>query len=220
MWEHGWPYLAAAALAAVSSTAELMRKFRDQPFLVLRTLPGALYVLFNAVVGAAALGVLRYLGDPATNFAVLEQVVLAGFGARLVLRMRTVPMRSRGGEEEEAGIGPAVENLLVTLNRAVDRKQATQRLQSVAKRMEGIPFDEAVDFFLAQLGGAMQSLTDEEKQSIAGARADIEALHPAARSDLLGYMILEIAGPRFLDQLVAKFKALPPEQRRPPPPPD
>jgi hypothetical protein len=64
------------------------------------------------------------------------------------------------------------------------------------------------DFFPAELGGAMQDLTQQEKEQIKQARDTIESravTDKVTKMHLLGYLILEFGGKEFLDQLTKLY---------------
>ena len=95
-------YLAAAALALSAGVSELIGRFKDEPLEVLRGRPGLVYLLLNAGLGAVVLLGLRFASDPDTTVVALEQVLLAGFGARLLVRTKVVGLP---GSEQDIGPG-------------------------------------------------------------------------------------------------------------------
>jgi hypothetical protein len=201
-------YAAAAGLAVFAAAAELIGRFRDEPFRVVFSRPGSIYLLLNAALAAVVLAGLRYVETPRTGVAAMEQLLLAGFGARVVLRTKLVSARGKEGVDE-SGPGAVFEKLLATISRSADRNRATRRLQLVSKLLAEVDWLKIRDFFPAELAGALQDLTAKEIAEIAKAREFIEG-HPDldehTRVDLLGYMILAFGGEEFLEELSRLYR--------------
>jgi hypothetical protein len=202
-------YAATAALAVFAAAAELIGRFRDEPYRVVFSRPGVVYLLINAALAAVVLGGLRFADPPRTGMSGIEQLLLAGFGARVLLRTKLVRARTKEGVDDESGPGAVFERLLTTISRSADRGRATRRLQLVHKLLAEVEWLKIRDFFPAELGGALQDLTEKEKEEIRKARRFIEAqteLDDFARAHLLGYLILTFGGEEFLKELVTLYQ--------------
>lgn len=202
-------YCAAGALAALASASELMARFKDEPLKVLLRLSGATYLVLNAALAAVVLLGLRFASEPKTATLALEQVFLAGFGARVIARTKVVGFRGKDGEAEEIGPGAAFEQLLAAVSREADRDRAAERLDAVSSLLEGIPWEWARVAFVAEMAGAMQDLTEAEQTHIKenfGVIAGSADLDDATRLDLLGFLVLNYAGEEFLKRLVTLYK--------------
>jgi hypothetical protein len=212
-------YLAAAALALFAAAAELIGRFRDEPFQVFLKPAGLAYLLLNGILAAVVLWGLRYAGRPETDVLALEQVLLAGFGARILLRTKLVGIRGRAGTEQDVGPGAFFDKLLSTLSRAADRDLASKRLAETSDLLKGVRWEKAGAFFEAEMAGAMQDLTADEKREIRTAIEVIQGrddLDNATRVDLLGYLVLEYGGREFLEALVKLYwDRFPPEEAAP-----
>ena len=202
-------YIAAGGLAALAAVSELVSRFRDEPLLVLRGLPAHLYLALNAGLALLVLWLLRLASHPDDNVAALEQVLLAGFGARVLVRTKMVGFRtSSGGKAEEIGPGAVVEQLLGAISRRADRNRAAERLAAVSAQLDGLGLEVALQF-IAEMAGAMQDLTEDEKQQITGnvqnivSRSDIDE---RTRVHLLGYLIVNFAGDDFLRKVTAPYR--------------
>jgi hypothetical protein len=197
-------YLAAAALAAAVACSELIGRFRDEPLKVLGGVPGLVYTLLNAGLSAAVLLGLRFASEPQTTTLALEQVFLAGFGARAIARTKVA-----GYQGQEIGPGAVFERLLAALSREADHGRAAERLQRVSTDLSGLEWDNARSFFVAEMVGAMQDLTDEEKGEITANVEFIDSnpeFDDATRLHLLGFLVLDYAGEAFLEQLVGLYR--------------
>ena len=201
-------YTAVAALAVFAAAAELISRFRDEPFQVVFSRDGSVYLLLNAVLAAIVLGGLRYVDPPRTGLPAFEQLLLAGFGARLVLRTKLVGARGKEGTDE-SGPGAVFEKVLATISRSADRSRATCRLQLVRKALAEVDWLKIRDFFPAELGGALQDLTEQEKEAFRKARNTIDAqaeLDDFTRVHLLGYLILTFGGEELLNELASLYR--------------
>jgi hypothetical protein len=202
------PYAATVALAVFAACAELIGRFRDEPTRVIFSRPGLLYLLLNAVLAAVALGCLRYADPPKSPASVFEQLFLAGFGARVLLRTKVVGAQGKDGAAD-TGPGAVFERLLARISRSADRSRATYRLQLVRELLDGVDWIKIRAFFPAELGGALQDLADQEKEEIRVARNRIEGqadLDDLTRVHLLGYLILTFGGEEFLKELASLYR--------------
>jgi hypothetical protein len=119
-------------------------------------------------------------------------------------------VRARGKDgTDESGPGAVFEKLLSTISRSADRNRATYRLELVRKLLSEVEWLRIRDFFPAELGGALQDLTDLEKEEIRKARHFIETqaeLDDLTRVHLLGYLILTFGGEEFLRELASLYR--------------
>jgi len=171
--ERGWPpetfllrYLAVAAIGAVVGFAELLSRYRDEPWLVASSPPGRTFIAANAAAAMAALGVLEYYPEvfspPADG---LTRTLLAGFGAMLVLRSKLLTLRQPGGTDVEVGPAFVVDSLLTAVNRDVDRRRAEGRIALVtrmARRFAAHPFEHSAPHLRGALL-AFQTMDAEER---------------------------------------------------------
>lgn len=194
-------YSAALALAVLGAASELMGRFRDEPLRIVYSRPGILYLFLNAVLAVIVLAALRYASRPQTGILALEQVILAGFGARFLVKTKVVGWRGRDGKSEDIGPGTFFERMLTSISRTADRGRAADRLRFVSELLDGIAWEQARTLFAVEMAGAMQDLTDEEKSLIQKNLRIIDTkrdLDDSTRVHLLGYLILEYAGEEFL----------------------
>lgn len=220
--EPGVVYTAAILLAGFSAASELIGRFKDEPLKVLIGWPGLFYLAFNAGLSAAVLLILRSGSPPGSAAVAWEQVLLAGFGARVIVRTKIVGYRSKGGTEQDIGPGAVFEKVLAAISREADRGRAGDRLAIIRPLLDGVRFEHARPFFVDELVAAMQDLSEEEKKQIndnldlIDGRTDMDE---ETRVDLLGYLILGYGGEDFLRQLVELYRDRFPEPTQPSPPP-
>lgn len=195
-------------LAAFGAASELIGRFRDRPFKVLIGGYGLTYLALNALLAGLVLAALRFASPPSDTLIALEQLLLAGLGARTLVRTKVVSGPVRNGQAEEIGPGAMFERLLDSISRGADRDRAAERLQLVQKVLHDISWSRARSMFLAELVGAMQDLTDEEKKTIEESVTVIDSqdLEEATRIHLLGYLILDYGGEEFLRELAEALR--------------
>ena len=176
---------------------------------MLRGFPGFAYIALNVGLGLIVLWLLRLASHPGTNVAGLQQVFLAGFGARVIVRTKVATWPAGGGKTEDIGPGAFFDRILVAISRAADRDRAEERINLVASELKGVAWSTARPLFVAEMAAAMQDLTPDEKKQISENVNDIdtrEGLDDETRLDLLGYLVLDYAGEPFFKKLVVLCK--------------
>ena len=203
----GWCAI-AATMAAVAAAAELVGRFRDAPGRALKTVPGFAYVMLNGLVAAVLVFGLRRADPPSSNFAIMEQVLLACFVTRILARLRITGMKGADGSITETGPGQFSERMLAAISRDLAREKANMRLRVVSEQMVGMDYQIAYGFVVSEMMSAMQELTDAEKKDIAEALQVIDSrkdLDDDTRLDMLGFLVLDTGGEDFLNQLVKLY---------------
>jgi hypothetical protein len=230
--EQGWPpesfawrYLSVAAIGAAVGFAELVARYRDEPWSVGRSPPGLAFVGANALAAAIALFLMEYYRDAFSSPADgLTRVLVAGFGAMLVLRSKLLTLRQPGGNEVEVGPAYVVDSLLAAVNRDVDRRRAERRILLVtgmARRFARHRFADAAPHLRASLL-AFQSMDAEERRMLnERIRAMMEdgqlrELADEVKFAMVGYDYLTAFGEQAFtcafEQLAASIPATPPPQ--------
>lgn len=136
-----WAGLLAAAIGATVGAGEIVSRYKDAPNKALVTLPGALYVLSNALAAVAALGFMVAFNWPATSEGTWwTRAFAAGFGA--VAFFRTSLFSVRMGDQD-VPIGPSTVLQVMTraLDQAVDRERARNRATAVREIMSEISYE-------------------------------------------------------------------------------
>ncbi len=159
----------AAALAAFAGFAELVSRYRDQPWQAAGTTAGLTYIVINALTGAAALALLEHFHSAfnAPDDGILR-VVLAGTGAMVILRSKLFTIRNNDGTDVEVGPAYAVERLLTAVNSDIDRPRAKQRHDLVTRNAKGLAtyrFSVAKPFLQASIL-AFQTMEQQERDRL------------------------------------------------------
>ena len=210
--QHGWlAWAIVGAIGAAAGATELVAKYRDEPSRALTSQPAMLYIVMNAAASLIALFLIKELD---WDFGVnpeqvgLVQIIVAGFGAMIILRTAVFTIRAPG---KEAMVGPVnvLQTILDACDRAVDRKRASARAAEVSRLMRDISFDLAIIELPVVSLALMQSLSNEEQVRL---RNGVDALRDSKLSNegkclSLGLVLIGALGEDALRSAIAAVKA-------------
>jgi hypothetical protein len=161
--------LAAAGIGGAVGFAELVSRYRDEPWRSAATWPGVFFIGLNAVAALLALLLMEHfraeLNAPADGVA---RVLIAGFGAMVILRSKLLTVRQADGTDIAVGPALALDSLLAAVNRDIDRGRAARRHRLVtgcAEEIARYDFDTAVNFLRPSIL-AFQSLDPAERSAL------------------------------------------------------
>ena len=210
-----WDWVAVAALGASVGAGELVSRYRDAPMRALLTTPAVFYISVNGAAAVAALALTRALGWSAEapgaggdNTVQWLQVLTAGLGAMALLRSSLFVVR-RGDQDVAVGPSTFLDAVLDAAGRAVDRVRAQERAWAVARVMDRIACDKALEALPPYLPLLMQTLSDEEqatfRKEVADVRDDAEA---SARIKVLslGLLVMNYMGEGVLQAVVTSLR--------------
>jgi hypothetical protein len=218
------PYLIVAVIGAAAGATEIVARYRDAPSRALKTRPALLYVVVNAIAAMAALKLIHSLnwtfGFPDAAQATagqgdrlgLVQVLVAGFGAMIVLRSAVFTIRG-GGLEQQIGPANVLQTILDACDRAVDRERAALNAAAVAKLMQKLQFERAVLELPLVALNVMQNLPNKDQEEMADRIADLStdenlsSISPEAKCLSLGLILLKYVGPDVLKASIGTVRA-------------
>lgn len=190
----------AAAIGGLVGAGELVARYRDAPASALRTRPALFYVLTNGLASALALGAShtfdwRFGFDAEGVRLRWLQIAIAGFGAMAVFRSSLFTTRVG---DQDVGVGPSafLSVILIAADRAVDRVRASARAPAVAKIMDGVVFDNAVEALPVYCFALMQNLSADE-QEVFGRQVRAlrdSGMRDRAKSLALGLALVDLVG--------------------------
>lgn len=149
--------------------SEIASRYRDEPFLAIVSLPGRVYLVFNAVISAFAYFLLQHYKDrifPGLGNDLLLASVIGGFGAMVVLRSKLFSFKTESGETFSVGPDAAVSTLLSTVDRNIDRYRSFDRQALVFKETTRIGNPKEAPVFLRTFLASYQNLSDNEKKQL------------------------------------------------------
>ena len=213
-------YLAVAVIGALVGAVELIARYRDEPWQVATSPPGIAFIALNAAAAFVALFLLEHfrttLAAPTDGFV---RVLIAGFGAMLILRSKLLTLKQPGGTDVEVGPAFVVDSLLSAVNRDVDRRRAGRRIDLVAAMTERFSEHQFNDVapHLAAAVLAFQNMDAEDRKALADRVNNLTSgtereLHDRVRFTMVGYDYLTAFGEAaFATAFDALYRAVPPQ---------
>ena len=201
--------LLALVLAGGVAAVEIMSRYRDEPFeIIQRSRWSRFYLVVNAILGVLAFLVLLTSGAVTKESAgtYWTAALTAGLGAATIVRARVFSAKV-GGQEVAIGPGFVIDQLLSVLDREIDRKQAEERVRKVRSVMGEVSFALVVSHVVNMISNSRQNLSSEETKELAGRIGEITndtELDDSEKSLALGFLILDMMGPSFMDVLFDK----------------
>lgn len=205
-------WIIAVALGGGVGLAELVTRYRDEPSSLRGSLSFWVYILLNASASALAYELIKVfgwtfgLGPGSARTA--TQVLVAGLAAMALFRSSLFNLKVG---DEDVSIGPSalLTSLLSVVDRAVDRRRATQRSRSISKVMNGVSFAKAKISLSAYCIQLMQNLSLEDQGKL---RTAVDALSLTDQPDdlkslNLGLLLMNTVGPGVLEAAVRDLGA-------------
>jgi len=208
-------YIIVFIIGAFVGIAELLSRYRDEPFKVLFSAPGLFYLLVNACASVFALFMIdafewRFGIDEDSSQDALRavQVLCGGFGAIALFRSALFTIRIDGND---VNVGPNafLQIMLSACDRAVDRNRASSRAAKVVKIMKGLDFDQVKTDLPVLCFGFMQNLEKTTQETVA---AEILALDEDVemKNEVklvpLGLSLMNVVGENVLQAAVDALK--------------
>lgn len=146
--------------------------------------------------------------SPAGSARAATQVLVAGLAAMALFRSSLFNLKVG---DEDVSIGPSalLTSLLSVVDRAVDRRRATQRSRSISKVMNGVSFAKAKISLSAYCIQLMQNLSLEDQGKL---RTAVDGLSLTDQPDdlkslNLGLLLMNTVGPGVLEAAVRDLGA-------------
>lgn len=202
------PWVIVTLVGGVVGAAELVSRYKDDPFAALKNGAAGFYIALNAGAAALALFLLRtfevnFGSDKPTVIAVY-QILLAGVAALAFFRASLFTVRVGS---TDIGIGPnlILETLLQALDRRYDRQRAAPRAREVSKLMKGVMFERARDALPQLCINLMQNVSKAEQSAIADEVNSLEGseMSNEAKCSILGLILMNVVGADVLKTAIA-----------------
>lgn len=201
-----YEWLVACGLGALIGITDIISRYRDEPDNALGTWPSMFYLFINALASGVTLVSVRAFnwnfGLEGTS-AAWAQVLMAGLGAMAMLRASIWNIKV-ADENVPIGLNRFLDALLLTVDRAVDRKRAAQRAQSVSEIMKDVDFEKARQALPSYCFGLLQNLPLDEQEKFARKVTLLSGaqMTPRVKSLLLGLSLLNLVGEKLLETAV------------------
>jgi len=200
-------YFYAFCLGMATAFAEIISKFTDEPIKALSAPQAVLYHVLNGIVSAFALKVLFLYSAPVTTLDKVKAVVIAGFGAMLLLRSKLFNVKVAG---EDVSFGPEqiVKVFFRYMELAIDRLRAQARIQFVKSTLDNIDFMAARGYARTMLNAA-QTLEESDLRDIDDklGKIAVSTDSPQLKSYAMGFLLLNKMGEDVVARLFERPQA-------------
>ncbi len=211
-------YVIAGAFGGGVGASELFSRYRDAPSRLIQIPAAWIYVILNALSSLGALFLIHYVGwtfgQSSTALRTLYQVLVASFGSVAFFRSSLFSLQI-GGSTVDVGPSALLSAFLSSANRGVDRDQARQRIDRVAKAMTNIDYVRSHIALPTECFAASVNTSPADQQTFRAAIALLDAqndMSDVAKCQVLGIQLLNLIG---FDVLNAAISALGPEIKFP-----
>ena len=204
--------LLTALFGAAVGAAEIISRYRDEPFIAVLSPPGLSYLLLNGVIsGIAFFLLIHYQGRMFPNISDrLLASILAGFGSMVVMRSKLFSFKTEAGEVYSVGPEAVLAIFLSSVDRQIDRYRASRRQELVYDQTFDIADAMNAPAFLRAFLVSYQNLSGDEKQKI---NADIkdtyasqELATPLLKFMAVAFGFLNIMGEKNFKALILQLK--------------
>jgi hypothetical protein len=115
-----------------------------------------------------------------------------------------------GSRDVAIGPGYVIDQLLLILDRQIDRKRALVRTELVKTKMKDVDFQRVVAYVSTMILGSRQSMSLQDQEDLANQLKQIQAQPTGARekSFALGFLILDFMGEEFLEEVFRHIDTL------------
>lgn len=199
-------YIGVPAIGAAVGATEIIARYKDAPFLAVRTGPALLYVAVNALAALFAYVLIVNFNFKfgATEQVSLVQALVASFGSMAFFRSSLFSMKVG---ETDVAVGPAIffQVLLFATDRACDRRRAKPRSADVNRIMKGVSFELARDALPTFCFELMQNIPASEQQQfrlVIDALASSTRMRDSVKVLNLGLMLMNAVGQQVLEAAV------------------
>ena len=162
-------YVIAAALGATVGLAELVSRYRDEPFQAVKSFPGWCYIGLNAAASAGALLLIIVFNVDFSltgDNLIYARVLAAGIGSMALFRS-AVFLHRVGDQDVEIGPASLLKILLGVIDQSVDRVRAEERAKTVEEIMKDVSFKKGGTTLPVLVNALMQRITAEDNERIA-----------------------------------------------------
>ncbi|MCG2785507.1 MAG: hypothetical protein L6461_10425 [Anaerolineae bacterium] len=206
-----YEWLTVIGIGALIGITDIISRYRDEPDDALGTMPSIFYLFVNAAASSLTLICIRAFEwdfGLQGQQAAWAQVLVAGFGAMAILRTSLWTVQV-GEQSIPIGLNGFLDAILGTVDRAVDRKRAQQRAESVSVIMKDVDFDKAAQALPSYCFGLLQNLPAEEQEKFGRKVALLAAapMHNRVKSLLLGLSLMNLVGEKVLETAVSNLGA-------------
>jgi len=192
-------WVVVAAFGALVGAAELISRYRADPFRALCTWPAIIYLSLNGAASLAALGLMRLFGltfGQEGARAAWMQVLVAGTAAMVLIRGSLLIPRV-GDHDVPVGLSSLLQVFLNVAEGQVGRVRAQARCKPLATVMAGVDYAKAHHNLTAFCLELMKEEVPEQRQKMlanAVQTLDTADLAPRVKVLILGVLLADVVG--------------------------
>ncbi|HKR61194.1 MAG TPA: hypothetical protein VJS64_15845, partial [Pyrinomonadaceae bacterium] len=194
-----------ACFGASVGAAEILSRYKDEPFIAIVSPPGCRYLALNAGMSLAAFYLLYHFRETISIVDPLSMSVVAGFGAMVVMRSKLFNFKTDKGETYAVGPDAVLSTFLTSVDRQIDRYRASRRQDLVYAETQSISDPQSAPEFLKTFLVSYQNLSNDERAFV---DSEIKRIYEGTefKSPRLKFMVIAFG---FLNIMGEKnFKAL------------
>jgi hypothetical protein len=214
-------YVIAALLAYFVSLAELLTRYKDDPWVATTSLPSLIYTIINALLAVAAVWLLlNYFphafsdvpnsdnaGASKEPYDPIKVALVCGFGSLAVLRAGVLKVRIH---HSDISVGPAIliDQVLKIVDRLIDRKLADKRSTIAAELAKNVSFPTQGTELILLCLALLQNHNAEEKAKLETLYENLSAksgISDPTKTTILICALLESLGEKALRNAVSKL---------------
>jgi hypothetical protein len=203
----------AAAFGMLVGGAELISRYRDEPWRALSSSHGQFYVLANLLASVGVFSLLVRSHDTLFPHLGIEWLALvAGLGAMAVLRSKIFTFHTKSKEEVPVGPDGVVKAYLDWADRGVDRRQSDRRWTMTYRELRDVSDDPLFRELTALLGTNLRSYQNLSGDELRGFDDTVKDLLQNAtlpfglRSVAAGLAFQALAGEENFQKVVTAFR--------------
>lgn len=194
-----------AGFGASVGAAEILSRYKDEPFIAIVSPPGRRYLALNAGMSLAAFYLLFHFHDTILIDDPLTMSIVAGFGAMVVMRSKIFNFKTEKGETYAVGPDAVLSTFLTSVDRQIDRYRASRRQDLVYEETQSVIDPQSAPEFLKTFLVSYQNLSNDERAFV---DSEIKRIYEGTdfKSPRLKFMVIAFG---FLNIMGEKnFKAL------------
>ncbi|MDX6496999.1 MAG: hypothetical protein QOG23_259 [Blastocatellia bacterium] len=194
-----------ACFGASVGAAEILSRYKDEPFIAIMSPPGLRYMGLNAGMSLAAFYILYHFRQTIKVEDPLTISVIAGFGAMVVMRSKIFNFKTDKGETYAVGPDAVLSTFLTSVDRQIDRYRASRRQDLVYEETQSVIDPQSAPEFLKTFLVSYQNLSNDERAFV---DSEIKRIYEGTdfKSPRLKFMVIAFG---FLNIMGEKnFKAL------------
>lgn len=207
-------YFSVWLLGAIFSSIELGSRYKDDPWSVISSSPGACYMLTNALICCFGLFIIITFGLSLEIDESLPEVaqrtsdiLCASLGSFFIMRSSFLKLGNEN-TQFDLGLNLVLKKLLEMIDRQVDRVRASRRSNDITRILKQVSYDDVQSKLKTYCLQVMQNVPPDETEKLFVELKKIEASDDCEETKKLsaGLQIYNIVGKSVLEAAVTNLE--------------